>query len=84
MRFINRAFALSVAVLIMAAAGSASAAWNYQGKNRHRIVKEQNASAVPSADEAARGATTPLYAKGRCSTIKPFPCKPKRTESMAS
>lgn len=88
MRFINRVFALSAAVLIMTAAGSASAAWNFDGKqhSKGRVSHQvkQPTSAISGAGEAPRSTSTPLYAKPRCSTVKPFVCKPKRTDSMAS
>lgn len=63
MRFINRAFALAGAVIIMAAAGSATAAWNYQGKpgKPHRLTLE--AAARPPSNT-----THPI----RRQTIKPF------------
>jgi hypothetical protein len=68
----------------MTAAGSAIAAWRYVENGPHPIVKEQTTNAVLSAGEMLRGVATPLYAKPRCSTIKPFTCRPKRTESVAS
>jgi hypothetical protein len=63
----------------MAAAGSA--AWRHVDNGRHPIVKDQATNSVLSTGELLRGA--PLYAKPRCDTIKPFKCRPKRTESLA-
>ena len=62
MRFINHAFALTGAVLVMAAAGSANAAWNYKGKpgKPHRMTLEAE-SQPPHTEHAIRR-----------STIKPF------------
>lgn len=64
MRFINRAFALTAAAaLTMAAAGSANAAWNYQGKpgKPHRMTLE--------AESQTRAYTEHVI---RRSTVKPF------------
>ena len=80
MRTLTRSLGPTGALLAIAAAGSA--AWRYV-ESGSPIVKEQTTNAVLSTGEVLRGVTTPLYAKPRCDTIKPFKCRPKRTESPA-
>jgi hypothetical protein len=81
MRTLTRSLVLTGALLVIAAAGSA--AWRYVENGPHPIVKEQTTNAVLSTGGATGGVSTPLYAKPRCDTIKPFKCRPKRTESPA-
>lgn len=81
MRNFTRSLVLAGALLVMAAAGSA--AWQYVESSPRRIVKEQTTNAVLSTGGATGGVTTPLYARPRCDTVKPFRCRPKRTESPA-
>lgn len=79
MRTLTRSLVLTGALLVMAVAGYA--AWRHVENGPHPIVKEQATNSVLSTGELLRGA--PLYAKPRCDTVKPFKCRPKRTESPA-
>ena len=77
MRTLTRSLVLTGALLAIAAAGSA--AWRYLENGPHSIVMEQTTNAVLSTGGVLRGAATPLYARPRCDTVKPFICRPQRT-----
>ena len=80
MRALELSLVLTGALLAIAAG---SAAWRYAENGPHPIVTEQTTNAVLSTGAMLRGVTTPLYAKPRCDTVKPFTCRPKRTEAPA-
>ncbi len=81
MRTVIRSVVLTGALLAIAAAGSA--AWRFVENGPHPIVKDQTTNTILSTGGVLRDAATLLYARPRCDTVKPFICRPQRTESPA-